>query len=77
MAVVNEGAISHAPKLFDLAMNLEVQVGQMLTQLEYIQDTQSVSLAISRQLGRCRSGCIDQGYKHLIQDHLPDNQPHA
>ena len=34
MAVVNEGAISQAPKLFDLAMSLEEQVGQILTPLE-------------------------------------------
>lgn len=41
MAVVNEGARSQAPKLFDLAVELELQVSQALTELESIQDTLS------------------------------------
>ena len=46
MAVVNEGAVSQAPEMFDLAMDLEDQVNQMMTQLEHIQDTLSQLVAL-------------------------------
>ena len=46
MAVVNQGAVSQAPEMFDLAMDLDEQVSQMVTQLEYIQDTLSQLVAL-------------------------------
>lgn len=46
MAVVNQGAVSQAPEMFDLAMDLDEQVSQMITQLEHIQDTLSQLVAL-------------------------------
>lgn len=39
MVVVNNGACSRAPEMFELAMDLEEQVNHMMTNLEQIQDT--------------------------------------
>lgn len=39
MAVVNNGSRSQASKIFDLAMNLDEQVGHMMNELEQVQDT--------------------------------------
>ena len=39
MAVVNNGSRSQASKMFDLAMNLDEQVGHMMNELEQVQDT--------------------------------------
>jgi hypothetical protein len=46
MTVVNGGAVSQAPAVFNLAMDLDEQVSQMMTQLEYIQDTLSQLVAL-------------------------------
>ena len=38
--------VNQAPEMFDLAMDLEDQVSQMLTHLEHIQDTLSQLVAL-------------------------------
>lgn len=47
MAVVNEGARSRAAALFELAADLDMQVSQMLTELESIQETLDALLALA------------------------------
>ncbi|WP_235183261.1 transposase [Deinococcus phoenicis] len=47
MAVVNEGARSRAAALFELADDLDMQVSQMLTELESIQDTLDALMALA------------------------------
>jgi hypothetical protein len=46
MAVVNNGSRSQASKMFDLAMNLDEQVGHMMNELEQVQDTLAKLVAL-------------------------------
>jgi hypothetical protein len=46
MAVVKNGACSHATEMFDLAMDLDEQVRNMMTNLEQIQDTLAKLVAL-------------------------------
>ncbi len=46
MAVVNNGAVSQASEMFDLAMDLEEQVSHMMANLEQIQDTLAKLVAL-------------------------------
>lgn len=47
MAVVNEGARSRADAMFELAADLDMQVSQMMTELESIQETLDALLALA------------------------------
>lgn len=46
MAVVNNGARSHASEMFDLAMDLDEQISHMMTNLEQVQDTLAKLVAL-------------------------------
>src|SRR4029077_13606841 len=46
MAVVNNGSRSQASKMFDLAMNLDEQVGHMMNELAQVQDTLAKLVAL-------------------------------
>ena len=46
MAVVNNGSRSQASKMFDLAMNLDEQVGHMMNELEEVHDTLAKLVAL-------------------------------
>jgi regulator of replication initiation timing len=48
MAVVNNGAVSQASEMFDLAMDLEEQVSHMMANLEQILDTLAKLVALYR-----------------------------
>jgi hypothetical protein len=39
MSVVNNGSRSQAPEMFELAMDLDEQISQMMINLEQVQDT--------------------------------------